>query len=149
MSLTVCYGQTIAPIHAEHTTKVGKTIRGSFQIQNNNVTPEPLTLDSSELSLDSNGTPHYGPLRSTTRVILSQTSGRLGPKEIRQIDYKISCDVLPCAVAIASAFTVGKTVDGIQVRLVLPFSVYLGTSKHPRVEALHAAGLDTKVVAKQ
>jgi hypothetical protein len=136
-----CYGQTLAPLHAEHSTKPGKTVRGSFQVQNNNLTPEALVIEARDLQLDVKGG-HFGPLPPTTTVTLSQSSARLGPKQILQIDYKVTCQNLPCNVSIANGFSVGHTADGIEVKLVLPFSVYLAHSKHPRQDALHAAGLD-------
>ena len=134
------FSQTIAPIHNQHQTKAGKTVHGSYQVQNNSLIPQPLTLEPTELFLDAHGT-HRGPLPDTIKVKLSTTSARLSPKQIMQIDYAISCAVLPCNIAITNVFTVGKTADGLEVRLVLPFSIYLGTTKTPRADAVKAAGM--------
>lgn len=140
---SAAHAQTIAPPTAEISTKPGKISRGSFQIQNNALQPVAFTAEYYSVAFDPRG-PHYQPVDASVTVELSQSSGRLGPKEIHRIDYKISCRVLPCAVAIKVGMVTGRTKDGMQVRIILPHFVYLAQSKRPRQDILTAAGLIQK-----
>jgi hypothetical protein len=135
--------QTIAPPTAEFNTKPGKTSRGSFQTQNNSLQAVAFTIESYSVTVDARG-PQYHPLDPGVKVELSSTSGRLGPKQIFTTDYRISCDSLPCAVAIKTGMVTGHTKDGMQVRIILSHFAYLAQSKHPRQDILMAAGLMQK-----
>lgn len=148
ISPAILSAQTIAPVHAEHSTKVGKTVHGSYQVQNDGLTPEPLTIEADGLEFNAQG-PRRVALPVTTKITLSATSMRLGPKQIVQIDYRITCSVEPCAVALSNIFTLGKVQSGLEVRAIIPFPVYVcSTSKHCRADTLHAAGLDALVAKK-
>lgn len=134
------YGQTMSPIVTESKVKRGKVTRGSFTISNNGVTPLPVIIEPGTLALDAKG-PHYLPLASTTHLELSQTSVRLSPREQRVIDYRVKCDVLPCAVYIMANFAAGKNLQGLAVRIGIPTIVYLSEHEHARAEAIELAGL--------
>ena len=141
--LTLAAGaQTIGTPIAEFTTKPGKISRGSFQIQNDQLQPVAFTIESYSISFN-NQKLNYRALDAGVKVELSQTSGRLGPKEIRRFDYKISCDSIPCTVGIQTGLVIGRTKDGMQVRIILPHLAYLNLSKHPRQDTLTVAGILT------
>ena len=140
---SAAHAQTLAPPTAEISAKPGKVSHGSFQIQNNALQPVAFTAEYYTVAFDPRG-PRYQPIDAGVAVELSQSSGRLGPKEIHRIDYKISCRALPCAVAIKVGMVTGKTKDGMQVRIILPHFVYLAQSKSPRRDILMAAGLIQK-----
>ena len=105
-----------------------------------------VTVEAYNFSLDSKGQ-HFRAVDSTTHVTLSETSARLGPKEIREINFRIKCDVLPCEVGLLASMIVGKTqtqdgTPGIQVRLALEHTVYVcEKSKDCRRGILDDAGL--------
>jgi hypothetical protein len=136
-----CRAQTVSPIVAEF----GKKANGAFQITNNTVQPMVVSLESYSFSLDSKGQ-HFRKLDATTHVTLSESSARLSPREVHEFNYRITCDVLPCYTTILSGMIVGKTQDGIQVRLILPHSVYTCQKKASkcREQALKEAGLLAK-----
>ena len=136
-------GQTIAPPIAEFRAKPAKFVSGSFQVQNNELIPVAFTVESYRLTLDSQQL-HFQMPDSGMQILLSQSSGRLGPKEIRRIDYKISCSSIPCQSAIKVGLITGRTKDGAQVRIIISHVVYLGSSKSPRQDALIQAGLLAK-----
>src|SRR5258708_20445949 len=106
--------QTIAPPIAEFRAKPDKSVSGSFQIQNNELAPVAFTVESYRLTFESQQV-HFQLLDSGMNISLSQTSGRLGPKEIRRIDYRISCAVVPCQAAIKVGFITGHTRQGVAV----------------------------------
>jgi hypothetical protein len=135
------HSQTISPL----ITECGKKCSGSFTLTNNGLIPLAATLESFQFSLDSSGQ-HFRNL-DTARVILSETSARLGPREAREINYKILCNATPCEVAILATMVVGNTKNSsgtgvIQVRLALQETVYAcEKSKNCRRSILDAAGL--------
>lgn len=134
------YNQTVSPITAQY----GRKANGSFQIQNNTVQPMVVSLEVYSFSLDSKGQ-HFRKLDDSTHVTLSETSARLSPKEIHEFTYRMVCQTAPCEVSILSGMIVGKTQEGIQVRLVLPHSVYMcEKAKRCREQILQDAGLLAK-----
>lgn len=135
--------QTINHPIQEFSTKPGKVSRGSFLITNNQLVPISFTVETYSASFY-NQKINFHPLDSGVKIELSQTSGRLGPKEVRQLDYKISCTVLPCVVSVQTAMVVGRTPQGVLIRIILPHLAYLAMSKKPRQEILMAAGLPPK-----
>jgi hypothetical protein len=141
LGASVCHAQTVSPITAEY----GRKANGEFQITNNTVQPMVVSLEAYSFSLDSKGQ-HFRKLDGTTHLVLSETSARLSPKEVHSFNYRITCDVLPCYTTILSGMIVGKTQDGIQVRLILPHSVYTCQKKASkcREQALKEAGLLAK-----
>lgn len=133
------HAQTSGPIYVECKTK---NCSGSFEIRNDQLVPISFTIESYA------GT-QFTSLRSlgsSEHLELSQNSGRLSPKETHQIDFKFRCDESPCNITLLTGFMTGKhTVDGVAVRLILPFTIYSCQSgKNCRKSALEAAGLPTK-----
>lgn len=121
----VAGAQTISPVTAE----CGRKCSGSFTIQSNALVPMVVTVEPYSFALDGNGK-HFRPLDWTTRVQLSQTSARLGPKETHEFSYRIRCDLLPCEVSFLAGMVVGHTRGDrdhpvMQVRLILDHAVYV------------------------
>ena len=117
--------QTVFPVISEY----GKKANGSFQLENNTLLPLAVTIEAYNFSVDKTGK-HMRKLDSTTHIQLSETSMRMGPKETREISYRLKCDVLPCEVSILSGMVVGHTQGDkdhpvMQVRLILDHTIYL------------------------
>jgi hypothetical protein len=135
------HSQTIQPLIQECNRKCS----GSFSITNNAVIPMAATIEAFQFSLDSKGQ-HFRSL-DTAHVSLSDTSARLGPRETREINYKIRCDAVPCEVAILTTMVLGNTKNSsgtgtIQVRLALQETIYsCEKSKGCRRSILDEAGL--------
>jgi len=129
---------TIAPFMGE----CGKKCNGMFMLRNDSVSPVVFTVDaySVTFSQEKQG-PVQKPLNDVT-LKLSQSSGRLSPKESRQIEFKFQCAELPCQVMFMSAMTLTKPINGMTVRFMLPFTAYSDTSaKGARLRCLRAAGV--------
>jgi hypothetical protein len=135
------HSQTISPL----VTECNRKCSGSFSITNNGVIPMAATIEAFQFSLDSKGQ-HFRSL-DTAHVTLSDTSARLGPRETRELNYKIRCDATPCEVAILATMVLGNTKNSsgtgvIQVRLALQETVYVcDKSKNCRRSILDQAGL--------
>src|SRR6266404_3757865 len=110
--------QTLTPLVSEFNVRAGKTARGSFKIQNNSLTPVAFTIEADDFTLDRYGR-HIQPLTSAEHVALSPSSGRLGPKEIREIEFKITCDTPRCEIVFRTAMVTGKTSQGLLVKVWL------------------------------
>lgn len=140
-SASAVRSQTISPLVSECSRKCS----GSFTLENNAVIPLVATIQAFQFTLDSKGQ-HFRAL-DTAHVILSDSSARLGPRETREINYKIRCDEPKCGVAILATMVVGSTKNSsgtgtIQVRLALQETVYVcDKSKNCRRSILDEAGL--------
>jgi hypothetical protein len=132
-----CSGQAVGPITADCSPKCS----GSYQIQNQSLVPMQFTVETFTLHFSKTG-PIRSALESSVSVRLSQSSGRLGPKEVRRIDYQIRCAVLPCVVQFENAFSAGHTANGIAVKIALSHTVYVDSkAKDARKRILTAARL--------
>ena len=130
--------QTISPLVQECG---GKKCTGSFTIRNDQLKPSSFVIESYTTKFTNGASrPTPVPLDSGTTATISETSGRLSPKEARVFNFKVTCQSLPCAVTFLTGLSGGHTDDGIQVRLILPFSVYAcEKSKGCRLRTLQAA----------
>lgn len=136
---TTCHAQvTQSPLKAE----CGKKCQGSYILRNEGVKPAnfDITVSTMHLSSAANG-PVFTPLDNAT-VKLSQSGGRLGPKETRQIDYKIQCTALPCQVSFINAVQAIGQKGGVGIRVATMFTVYsCDKERGCRETAMKAAGL--------
>jgi hypothetical protein len=131
------FAQTMSPAVAEY----GKKANGSFKLQNNTLQPVAVVIEPFSFSVDKDGQ-HFRKLDATVHLDLSQTSARLGPKEIHEFSYKVKCDVLPCTFSLLTGMIIGHTQDGLAVRVILPHVVYIcEKQKDCRAGVLRAAGL--------
>jgi hypothetical protein len=133
------HAQTVGPL----ITECGPKCSGAFKIQNDGFSPMTFTIEPASMRFDPGAPkPTHTPLNPGVTVRLSQSSGRLGPKEMRAIDFTVRCEVLPCAVQLLTGFVGGHTINGIAMRLVIPHSVYVDSkAKGARQRILVAAGI--------
>ena len=143
LPMTVC-AQSIEPIHNECSRKCSD----SFWITNTGLAPLTFTIESYQLAIKDHQ-PVQVPLDSRIIIKLSETSGRLAPKERRQIDVKILNDVPEAtAVTILTGFMpVQHVTSGIAVRIILPHEIYFSglnqKLKGTRERFLTAASIPT------
>jgi hypothetical protein len=133
-------GQSVGPVTADCT----KNCKGSFFIQNQSVVPMAFTIEPYSMHFAQNAVkPTIDTLDPGVVVKLSETSGRLSPKETRQIDYKIICAKAPCVTTLLTGFLTNRHVtEGITVRLILPHVVYQSDKgRNARKEILAAYGV--------
>lgn len=139
MSVGSLPGQTLSPLISEFSIKPNKTAHGSFKIQNNGLLPVAFTVEADDFIFDKYGR-HVQPLTAAEHVVVSPSSGRLGPKEIREVEFKIVCDTR-CNILFRAGMVTGRTAQGMLVKVWLDHVAYLSQSKHPRQDAMVAAGL--------
>jgi hypothetical protein len=118
-SPSVTRAQTETPV----IQNCSKKCSGDWSITNQGIVPLWVTLEPRSLTYE-NGAPRLNPLDSSITLTLSRTSVRIPPKGDYRFSYKLACQTYPCAVEIFATMVVGKTPDGIQIKLSLPEVVY-------------------------
>jgi hypothetical protein len=139
LTSTAAKAQTVAPVWTECSNKCS----GSFEITNNGLTPLQFTVETSSLRYEP-GVPKLisAPLNSAVAIKLSESSGRLSPKETRRIFFQIQSNVTPYIIRFAAGFIAGHTANGLAVKELLPHTVYLDNNpKGARARILTVAGL--------
>ncbi len=135
----ISHGQTLSPVISECTAK---KCSGSFTVTNNGVTPLPVTLEAHSFSLDASGQTAMRALDSAVSLNLDETSARVPAKSSHQFSYKLTCSAAPCLVKINALMAVGKSQDGLLVRVGIPLTLYVcEKQKDCRANTLKAAGL--------
>lgn len=117
--------QTISPVILEYQKKAN----GKFQVTNDSDIPLAVVLEPESFTVDGKGSPTYGPLDKNIHLELSSTSFRLGPHQTYMVFYKASADHLPAWFTIYATVTGKRTVEGIELAIHLPHTVYLMTDK--------------------
>jgi len=114
--------QTLSPV----IQSCGKKCSGEFSVKNNGLKAMFVTLEPKSMALHPDGTETVTPLEpsSGTILVLSETSARVSPMAEHRFTYKLQCAQYPCAVQIFASMIVGKTTSGLQVRLLIPETVY-------------------------
>lgn len=142
MSLTA-HAQGISPLNYECGPK---KCSGSYVISNAGLKPLQFTIEAASVHWKEVGQrPAQTLLDPTVTVKLSESSGRLGPKEQRDIGFTIQSST-PATVQLLTGFITGHTASGIAVRAIIPFSVYicLASAKDCRRNTLIAEGFLSK-----
>ena len=131
-------GQTVSPVIVE----CGKKCRGEFSITNNGLTPLAVSVEARSFSLDTLGHATNRPLDSGVDLKLEEGSARISPKGTHTFGYQLKCSVRPCSVALVSSMVVGRTAEGILVRVQLAHTVYAcEKQKDCRKQVRTAAGV--------
>lgn len=131
-------GQTVSPVIVECNQKCS----GEFTVTNGGITPLTVTVEAYSFSLAADGTSKLRKLDTTVDVQLDQMSARVGPKADHTFGYKLRCDAPPCLVTLYAGMVVGRTSDGMALRVLLPHVIYADEkAKGARARARAAAGL--------
>jgi hypothetical protein len=112
--------QTISPVIVECGIP---RCAGEFTITNNQVKPLVVSLEAYSVEVI-DGKPVSQPLAQSTTVQLSETAARVGPKARHTFSYKLICDKGACNTRIAAVIVMGRTKDGVLVRVALPEVIY-------------------------
>jgi hypothetical protein len=130
--------QTVSPIIVE----CGKKCRGEFSITNNGLTPLAVTVEARSFSMDTLGHATNRPLDSAVDLQLEEGSARVSPKGTHTFAYQLKCSARPCSVVLLSSMVVGRTSEGILVRVQLAHTVYMcENQKNCRKQVRAAAGV--------
>jgi hypothetical protein len=116
-----CPAQTVQPVIVEYKANA----EGKIMLTNNTSKPAVVVLEPKSFSISEDGRGTFRHLDPGIKVELSRTSVRLEPKQSYYVFYKASSETLPAWFTIYSAFSQAEHGDGVDVRILLPHTVYL------------------------
>lgn len=113
--------QTVQPVIVEYKGKAD----GKLALTNNTTSPMVVVLEPKSFSITPEGKGIFRDLDSSIHVELSSMSVRLQPKQTYYVFYKATSDKLPAWFTLYATFSSPKHSEGLDVRLMLPHTVYL------------------------
>lgn len=122
--------QSIQPVIVEYTGKAD----GKLALTNNSLSPMVVVLEPKSFSITPEGKGIFRALDSDIHVELSSMSVRLQPKQTYYVFYKATADKLPAWFTLYATFSSPQHTNGLDVRLMLPHTVYL-YQKQPIAES--------------
>jgi hypothetical protein len=125
--------QTVSPVIVEYKEKG----EGKIELTNNTLSPLVVFMQPQSFSIDPDGKATYRPLDPGIHVDLSTTSVRLEPKQSYMIFYKTHADALPAWYTIYATFSPVQRGAGLNVRYMLPHTVYLYQKDDLRKDDIH------------
>jgi hypothetical protein len=120
------FAQTVQPVISEYQVKAD----GKFALTNGTLTPMVVVLEPKSFSITPDGQGVFRPLDKDIHVELSAMSARLEPGQTYYVFYKAHADQLPAWFTVYSTFSSTQRHPGLDVRIMLPHTVYL-YQKHP------------------
>ncbi|MBS1800557.1 MAG: hypothetical protein JSS95_12120 [Acidobacteria bacterium] len=113
--------QSVQPVIVEYKGKAD----GKVALTNNTMSPMVVVLEPKSFSITPEGKGVFRDLDSNIHVELSAMSVRLQPKQTYYVFYKATADQLPAWFTLYATFSSPKHSEGLDVRLMLPHTVYL------------------------
>jgi hypothetical protein len=121
VSLQCLRAQNISPIIAEYNDKAA----GSFEVSNSGLVPAVVVLEPKSFSIQEDGEGVFRDLDPSIHLELSTTSLRLEPRQTARVFYKVTADKAPAWLCIYATFSAAKKQPGINLRLMLPHTIYV------------------------
>ena len=137
LPLPSLHAQSVQPVIAEYHEHAA----GSFQVTNTTLAPMAVVLEPRSFSIGSEGDGSFRPLDPAIHLELSVTSLRLEPHQSATVFYKVSAENAPAWLCIYATFTPFHPSPGINVRIMLPHTVYLYQHQPLFREALRVEAL--------
>jgi hypothetical protein len=101
-----------------------KRCQGDFSVRNKDIKPLWVNLEPKAITYV-NGALVLAPLDATgVKLTLNRKSVRIPPMGDYRFSYKLTCSAYPCAVEVFASMVIGKTPDGVEVKLSLPEAIY-------------------------
>ena len=119
--------QSVSPVIVEYKGKAA----GQIALVNNTLTPLAVVLEPRSFSITPEGNGIYRPLDSTIHVKLSSSSARIDPGQTYYVFYSATADKLPAWFTVYSVFSKVQHGGGLDVRILLPHTVYIYPKKQP------------------
>jgi hypothetical protein len=129
------FAQSVQPVISEYKVKAS----GKFALTNNTLTPMAVVLEPKSFSITPDGNGVYRPLDPDIHVELSAMSFRLDPKQTYYVFYKARADKLPAWFTVYSVFSSLQHSSGLDVRILLPHTVYLYPKTPLREREVHVS----------
>lgn len=123
LPLGSCVAQTVRPLIDE----LGNPAKGHVEYVNDGLTPLNVVLEAKSFTVSESGEISYRPLDPDIHLKLSTTSFRIQPQQTYYVFYEASSPKTPAWFVIYASFSgfPFRTVQGMNVRLQLPHTVYL------------------------
>jgi hypothetical protein len=119
--------QTVSPVIVEYKAKA----QGQIALVNNTLTPLAVVLEPRSFSIAPDGNGVYRPLDADIHVKLSSMSFRIEPGQTHYVFYSATADKLPAWFTVYSVFSKVEHGAGLDVRILLPHTVYIYPKKQP------------------
>lgn len=123
--LLICAGsafaQTVSPVIVQYKGKAD----GRFELTNNTLEPMAVILEPRSFTITPNGNGIYRPLDPDIHLKLSAMSFVIEPGQMHYVFYKATAKKLPAWFTIYSVFSALHPRRGINVRILLPHTVYI------------------------
>lgn len=116
-----CYAQTVSPVILEYKGKA----EGAIALTNNTLVPMAVVLEPRSFSVNPDGSGVYRPLDPKIHVKLSSMSSRIDPGQTYYVFYKAKADKLPAWFTIYSTFSPVGNKFRLDLRILLPHTVYI------------------------
>ncbi len=117
--------QSVSPVIVEYKNKA----EGRIDFINNTLTPMAVVLEPKSFSITPDGNGVYRPLDSIIQLQLSSMSFRIDPGQTHYVFYKAKASKLPAWFTIYAVFSSVKRTQGLDVRILLPHTVYIYPKK--------------------
>lgn len=110
-------------------TECGKKCSGTFTLVNESLTPATFTVDPYSITfVHEVNRPVLRKVDADVKLKLSSMSGRLSPKESREVNFSFQCSEAQadCQVMFLSTLILGKAKDSdvVNYKFVLPHTAY-------------------------
>jgi len=115
------FAQSVQPVIVEYKGRAD----GKIALTNNSTSPMVVVLEPKSFSITPEGKGVFRNLDSFIHVDLSSMSVRLQPQQTYYVFYKATADKLPAWFTIYATFSSPKHSEGLDVRMMLPHTVYL------------------------
>jgi hypothetical protein len=119
------YAQTVSPVIVEYKVKAS----GRIALTNNTLVPLAVVVEPKSFSITADGNGVYRPLDPDIHLKLSAMSFRIDPGQTYYVFYSAKADKLPAWFTIYSVFSSEHHTSGLDVRILLPHTVYLYPKK--------------------
>jgi len=127
--------QTVSPVIVEYKGKAA----GQISLVNNTLTPLAVVLEPRSFSITPDGNGIYRPLDPAIHVKLSSTSARIDPGQTYYVFYSARADKLPAWFTVYCVFAKVQHSGGLDVRILLPHTVYIYPKKQPATVAVQVS----------
>ncbi len=124
------FAQTVAPVIVEYKGKA----EGRISLVNNTTLPMAVVLEPQSFSITPEGKGIYRPLDPDIHVKLSAMSFRIDPGQTYYVFYSATADKLPAWFTVYSVFSSAQHRPGLDVRILLPHTVYIYPKKSKAME---------------
>jgi hypothetical protein len=136
------FAQSVSPVIVEYKEKA----EGRIALTNNTLQPMAVVLEPKSFTVAEDGNGVYRALDPSIHLELSSMSFRVDPGQTYYVFYKAKADKLPAWFTVYSVFSSLHHTGGLDVRILLPHTVYIYPKKPlgPDAVRLDKANFESK-----